>query len=93
MKEDKKVINDKYQPKYADLIDQYVSARSREDYQKVSIANKKLNEAYYRESFKLAERYKNRFNEASLKDIQYKDVKRGVEYLKRKDKTIFNVEL
>lgn len=48
---------------------------------------------YYKEAMALTKKYTNRFNEATLKDIGYSNVSKGMEYLKKKDRIIFDVEL
>lgn len=55
--------------------------------------NRQLNEEYYREKITLVEKYVDKFNEATLKDINYRDVEKGVNYLKKKKAFIFDVDL
>lgn len=92
-KEKDATINKKYSSKYAKLVDDSVKAKTPEERARVQEMNRKINSDYYKESIALVEKYADEFNRATLKDINYKDVERGAEYLKRKGKTIFNIDL
>lgn len=54
----------------------------------------KLNNDYRAKKIKLAKKYVDQFNEATLKDIGYKNIEKGKEILKkRKDNYIYDMEL
>lgn len=100
-KKEKESINEKYSSKYNKLADDAIKYNSRymagindpKERQRLSNENKKLNTEYYKETMALTKKYVNRFNEATLKDIGYSSVSKGLEYLKKKDRIIFDVEL
>lgn len=52
-----------------------------------------LNAEYYRDKMALVDKYADKFNKATLKDINYRDVEKGAEYLKKKGITLFDVYL
>lgn len=101
MSKEKQAINKKYVPRYQKLIKDTVDynnkaqagLRNPKERQRLASENQKLNSEYYKESMALAKKYTDQFNRATLKDIGYKNVDKGAEYLKRKGKIIFDVDL
>lgn len=98
---EKEALNKKFKPQYDKLIDDTVNYNNRaragvidqRERNRLASENQRINKAYYKESKKIIDKYVDRFNEATLKDIGYKDIEKGKEYLKRKDKIIFDIDL
>lgn len=101
LKKAKKSINDEYSKELNKLADRVVKYNNRvlagvkDDNERAEIAkiNQKINSKYYKASEKLVDKFADRFNEATLKDIGYKDIEKGKAYLKKHKKIIFDVEL
>lgn len=101
MKKEKAALNKRYAPKYQKLVDDTVAynnkalagVRDAKTRNELAARNRKINSDYYKESMKLARSYADRFNRATLQDIGYENVDKGMEYLKKRKKDIFDVEL
>ena len=101
MKKEKAALNKRYAPKYQKLVDDTVAYNNRalagvkdaKTLNELAARNRKINSDYYKESMKLARSYADRFNRATLQDIGYENVDKGMEYLKKRKKDIFDVEL
>jgi hypothetical protein len=101
LSKEKVTLNKKFEPEYEKLINDTVKYNERaragvinqRERNRLATENQRINNAYYKESKQLVDKYVDRFNEATLKDIGYKDIEKGKEYLKRKDKFIFDIDL
>lgn len=101
MKPELDAMNKKYEKEYSKLADDIVNYNNRamsgfnnpNEYKRLENVNKQLNASYYKDKMKIAKKYTNRLNEATLKDIGYKNVDKGMEYLKKKNKFIWDMDL
>lgn len=100
-KKDRKPIDEDYNAKASKLVDDVVAYNNRvlagikepKEYERLARENEKINNDYYKKTMALGKKYTDKFNEATLKDIGHEDINRAMDYLKKKDKIIFDFDL
>lgn len=101
---EKSGINKKYDSQYKKLVDDTARYNARymagqknpQERQRLAKENARLNSQYYKDTAALGRKYVDRFNKATLEDIGYKDIDKGMQALnrlKKKNKYIFDFEL
>ena len=101
---EKQSIAKKYRSQFQKLINDTVrynalvsaGQRNPKERQRLAKENARLNNEYYKETTKLGRKYVDQFNRATLNDIGYENVDKGMEALnrlKKKDKYIFDFEI
>lgn len=89
--------NKKYNDEYVKLATEAAAynngTRDSKERDRLIKKNNEINNRYYKENMQIIKKFTDKFNEATLKDINYKDIEKGKTYLKKHNKIIFDVEL